>query len=107
MAKEWAAPFYNSPLWKAQREAYRRHAHGICEMCGAPGEIVHHVVELTPDNIGDPEISLSFDNLQLLCRDCHAAVTFRNDAGTGLYFDERGELRRRGVPPGADSGRRG
>ena len=38
------------------------------------GEIVHHKIELTPDNIHNPDITLNFDNLQLLCRDCHAAV---------------------------------
>lgn len=38
------------------------------------GEIVHHKIELTPENIHDPDITLNFDNLQLLCRDCHAAV---------------------------------
>ncbi|MBO7670768.1 MAG: HNH endonuclease, partial [Oscillospiraceae bacterium] len=72
MAKPWAEAFYNSPLWRTQREAYRRSVHGICEMCGAPGVIVHHIRELTPDNIDDPDTTLAFDNLQLLCRDCHA-----------------------------------
>lgn len=38
------------------------------------GEIVHHKIELTPENIHNPDITLNFDNLQLLCRDCHAAV---------------------------------
>ena len=36
-----------------------------------PGEIVHHKIALTPDNINDPSVSLSWDNLELLCRDCH------------------------------------
>ena len=38
----------------------------------SPGEIVHHKIHLTPDNINVPEIALSWDNLELLCRDCHA-----------------------------------
>lgn len=37
-----------------------------------PGDIVHHKVHLTPENISDPGVSLSWDNLELLCRDCHA-----------------------------------
>ncbi|UWP69737.1 HNH endonuclease [Subdoligranulum variabile] len=50
---------------------------GLCEQClktglVKPGEIVHHKVHLTPDNINDPEVSLSWNNLELLCRDCHA-----------------------------------
>ena len=103
MAKEFAAAFYNSPIWRTQRDAYRRSVHGICEMCGAPGEIVHHVRELTPENIHDPETTLSFSNLQLLCRQCHAAVTFRNDAGEGLFFDASGELIRSKSPRGHGS----
>ena len=37
-----------------------------------PGEIVHHKIELTPENINDPDIALSFGNLKLVCRECHA-----------------------------------
>lgn len=37
-----------------------------------PGEIVHHKIHLTPSNITNPEIALSFDNLILVCRECHA-----------------------------------
>lgn len=39
-----------------------------------PGDTVHHKIHLTPDNINDPEITLNYDNLMLLCRDCHAAI---------------------------------
>ena len=39
-----------------------------------PGEIVHHKIEIDPITIERPEIALSFDNLELLCRDCHAAA---------------------------------
>ena len=38
------------------------------------GEIVHHKIELTPDNIDDPEITMNYNNLELLCRQCHAEV---------------------------------
>ena len=34
---------------------------------------MHHKVRLTVDNIHDPMITLNFDNLELLCRECHAA----------------------------------
>lgn len=33
---------------------------------------MHHVIPLTVDNIGDPKITLSWSNLRLLCKDCHA-----------------------------------
>jgi 5-methylcytosine-specific restriction endonuclease McrA len=37
-----------------------------------PAVEVHHITELTPDNINDPSVSLNLDNLVSLCKDCHA-----------------------------------
>lgn len=39
-----------------------------------PAEIVHHKIELTPDNIDNPKITLGFDNLEAVCRECHAQI---------------------------------
>lgn len=39
-----------------------------------PAEIVHHKIPLTADNMNDLNISLSWKNLQALCRQCHAEV---------------------------------
>ena len=52
---------------------------GMCERCFARGElrpakVVHHIIHLSPENVDDPHIALSFDNFQRLCQDCHAAV---------------------------------
>lgn len=67
------ARFYSSPEWQRTREAYRKQQRYICEKCGTPGAVaVHHIVHLTEDNVDDPNVSLSFDNLQLLCNICHA-----------------------------------
>ena len=76
MAKEFAKAFYNSKRWKDCRRAYiaKRIAidGGMCETCHeAPGYIVHHKTELTPDNINTPAVSLNWDNLELVCRSCH------------------------------------
>lgn len=76
MAREFAGKFYGSAAWQNVRDNYVKAAGGLCERCYAkgkivPGEIVHHKVHLEPENINDPEIALSFDNLELLCRDCH------------------------------------
>ena len=38
-----------------------------------PGIEVHHIEELTPYNIHRPEIALNWDNLTLLCKECHQA----------------------------------
>ena len=75
--KEYARSFYLSPAWRNCRDAYAKRVGGLCERCLAkglytPGEIVHHKVHITPENITDEHITLSFDNLELLCRDCHA-----------------------------------
>lgn len=75
--KEFAKDFYTSKAWKQTRAAYISSVRGLCEICKRkgkikPGVIVHHKIHLTPDNINDPDISLNWDNLQLLCRDCHA-----------------------------------
>ena len=48
----------------------------LCERCLARGLIrqgdeVHHKIRLTPENINDPNISLNWENLELLCKTCH------------------------------------
>ena len=79
MAKEWAKSFYSSIKWQRVRDSYAKSQQYLCEIHKAagdvvPGEIVHHKRELTPETINDPSVALSFDNLQLVCRDCHAAL---------------------------------
>ena len=75
--QDFAKQFYSSPAWKQCRKAYRKSVGGLCERCLAnglytPGEIVHHKIYITPSNITRPEIVLDWNNLELLCRDCHA-----------------------------------
>lgn len=74
--KEYAERFYKSSRWRECREAYAKSVSYLCERCLArgiykPGEIVHHKVHISPENIGNPNITMNFDNLELLCRDCH------------------------------------
>lgn len=103
MAREFAKGFYRSKSWKHTREAYFNSVHGLCERCRAQGviskgEIVHHKEHLTPENINNPEIALGFDNLELLCRPCHAEehpeiYQKENDAQPlRVAFDENGDL---------------
>lgn len=77
MARDFSRAFYKSKQWEDARAAYIRSVHGLCERCFAhgklvPGEIVHHKVHLSPENINDPAITLGFDNLEYVCRQCHA-----------------------------------
>lgn len=79
MSKPFARKFYSSAKWKHCRDAYAARVSYLCEDClergiYKPGEIVHHVIELDPVTIEAPEIALSFDNLRLVCRECHAAA---------------------------------
>lgn len=75
-APEMQKAFYKSAAWKHCKEAYKSFRCGLCERCMAkgiatPGYIVHHKEYITMDNLSDPNVSLSFDNLELLCLDCH------------------------------------
>lgn len=75
--KPYAVAFYKSKAWKDCRAAYISKVGGLCEDCLAegrftPAEIVHHVTEITPENIGDPAVTLNFSNLRAVCRECHA-----------------------------------
>lgn len=65
------ARFYNSPQWKKVRALYKLHKHNICERCGGIGYFVHHKVYIDKSNIFNPEVTLNFDNLELLCKNCH------------------------------------
>lgn len=76
MAREFAKGFYNSKQWKQCRAAYIKYRQsvdgGMCETCHQkPGYIVHHKTELSPDNINNPDITLSFSNLKYDCHICH------------------------------------
>lgn len=74
--KEFAEKFYNSTEWKKCRTAYRKKVGGLCERCLkegkiVPGVIVHHRIYISPEQIDNPEVTLNFQNLELLCRSCH------------------------------------
>lgn len=101
MAQKFAKSFYNSKAWKDCQRAYKTFRMGICERCGrAEGTEVHHKIMLNESNINDPNVSLNFNNLELLCKTCHAQhhnskYTFtRND----VMFDEFGDLVKRETP---------
>lgn len=76
--REFAKQFYKSKQWQNCRLAYLKSVGGLCERCLAQGkytvaEIVHHKKHITKKNIGNPNITLSFSNLEALCRECHGA----------------------------------
>lgn len=71
--------FYYTRAWQQCREAYKKSKGGLCERCLAkgiikPGEIVHHKIHITPQNMNDTSVTLNWENLQLVCRDCHGLI---------------------------------
>lgn len=99
MAKPYAQAFYKSKAWLDCRAGYISSVDGLCERCLAlgryiPGHIVHHKEYITPDNINNPEITLSWNNLEYLCHDCHNREHFADDYAMreDVMFDDEGNL---------------
>lgn len=93
--KEFAKGFYDGTQWIACRDSYRAHRisidGGMCELCHQRlGFIVHHKTELTPLNIHDPEIALSFSNLQYVCFECHNNIHGVGVNKSRVIFDADG-----------------
>lgn len=98
MAREFSQSFYKSKQWKLCRESYIAKVHGLCEECLrkgklTPGYIVHHKVLLTPENIGNPEITLNHSNLEYLCLECHSQEHWGSEVTReDVTFDEHGDV---------------
>lgn len=79
MSTEWASAFYSSTHWKKCREGFIAYKRGLCEECLKKGIIkagtqVHHKIPLTPNNIRDPNVTLSWKNLEMVCDECHSHI---------------------------------
>lgn len=89
--------FYKTQAWKDTRDAYARSVGGLCEEClrsgvYKAGVIVHHKKPLDAQSVRDPRIALGWDNLELLCRDCHG----RAHNAKRYRVDEAGRVQVRG-----------
>ena len=92
--------FYRSQAWKDTRRNYKQSVGGLCERCLQRGiiasaDVVHHIVPLTAENISDINLSLNWDNLQALCRKCHADVheeMYRKRSNRRYKVDEHGRV---------------
>ena len=89
---------YHSKEWKACKKAYMQSMGYLCERCRKkniemPAYFCHHKIYVTVENIHDTSITLCFDNLEALCKNCHNKEHFKNDID--YTFDENGDL----IPP--------
>lgn len=66
--------FYHSKDWRDLSHLLRLKS-GKCQRCGRVTDMkqlhAHHKVLLTPANVGDANISLNPDNIEILCSSCH------------------------------------
>ena len=97
MAQAFSKQFYSSAAWQDCRNEYMKRAHYLCEDCMRrgiykPAKEVHHIEELTPENIHRPEVSLSFNNLVALCKECHKARHKEHSKGRRYEFGSNGEI---------------
>lgn len=89
--------FYHTQAWLRCRDAYIRSVGGVCERCKSrgvirPGYIVHHKEHISADNITDPNILLSFDNLEYLCQSCHNLLHHSNNISKRYEVGEDGKI---------------
>ena len=99
MAKKWAKAFYNSALWEKERAYILKRDRYTCTEpgCFRLATEVHHIKEITQQNINDVNITLNEHNLRALCSDCHKRITKAEHGREGkenlkreLSFDDEG-----------------
>lgn len=98
--KPWAEWFYKSKAWRSCRKDYIEKRisidGGLCEICRERlGYIVHHKIELTPENINNSEITLNQELLQYTCKPCHDEHHKVFVSKAKMKFDNEGQP----IPP--------
>ncbi|MGZ0151886.1 HNH endonuclease [Kribbella sp. WER1] len=78
--------------WQRIRAQVIRRDHGLCVVCGEPGEEVDHIVPKHPPHYGTDDMA----NLRLLCRECHAP---KSKAETAAKLRQIAAQRFRKQPP--------
>ena len=86
--REFAESFYKSKAWERCRHSFLESKNWMCEQCGEPAELAHHVIHIQPWNIDDPNITLNHSNLMAVCRKCHGLL----HSNTNVSFDNTGNI---------------
>ena len=81
--------FYHSKEWRKISALYMASQNYICERCGRSATICHHRKHLNGENVHDPEVALSFSNLESLCLRCHNQEHFSDDR---IVFNSSGDV---------------
>ena len=78
MALDPIHAFYCRKDYLTLAQACKIKSNGVCARCGNVFDInelrPHHIVELTLDNIDDPNITLNPNNIEVLCHNCHNEI---------------------------------
>lgn len=87
--------FYKSAAWRHCKNGYAKSKSYLCEECMKNGvyrtaRIVHHKIFLDESNYNDPQVSLNWDNLMLLCQSHHESI--HNGDPRRYCFDENGDV---------------
>lgn len=85
--------FYASEAWQKFRLAIIAERGLRCEYCGklvtrAKELTLHHIIELTPENVHDVMISLNHENVMIVHHDCHNQIhnRFGYQPGRSVYI---------------------
>lgn len=85
--------FYNSARWRKFRVSFLASHDPVCAVCKKiitdPLDCeLDHIVELTPENVLNPDITLNPDNVQILCHSCHDKKhnRFGHKAEQGIFL---------------------
>lgn len=82
---------YHTVEWQRVREYVILRAQGLCEQCLREGKVevgteVDHIEPLNEQNWQDWNIAYNPDNLQLMCKQCHAAKHSK-DSGLSQFVE--------------------
>jgi len=91
--------FYHSRAWKRLARAFLSSKNYLCERCGGPADLAHHVKHITPGNLHNPEITLNAANLQAVCVECHNTIHYGTGGAVlrGLEFTPDGDIIKGGL----------
>jgi len=87
--------FYKTYAWQKVRQQALSRSGYLCEEClkngiyNSENLFVHHIINLNPSNIDNPEIALNVGNLKVVCKAHHE---MEHHSNVRYVVDEFGEI---------------